>query len=120
MSIEGQIISGALAVITASVMMTRRPARIFGRALSVNEAISICWVAYSIFIGGVALYYAAKLPLGLSRATNAPATAIAVCASISAIVYLGRVRADWNSMVTGSLVGLLILLWIIGAVYIVW
>ncbi len=120
MSIQGQVILGALAVITASVMITRKPARIFGRTLSVNEAISVCWVAYSIFIGAVALYYAVRLPLGLSRAANAPATAMAVCASISAIVVLGRLRADWNSMVTGSLLGLLILLWLIGAAYVVW
>jgi uncharacterized protein with PQ loop repeat len=120
MSIQVQIILGALAVITASVMITRRPARIFGRALSVSEAIAVCWLAYSIFIGAVALYYAVKLPLGLSRATNAPAAAIAVGASISAIVYLGRVHADWNSMASRVLFGLLILLWIIGAVYVVW
>ena len=120
MSIQGQIMLGALAVLAASVLITLKPAPIFGRALSLNEAISVCWVAYSIYIGGVALYYALKLPLGLSRGTNAPATAMAVCVSISAILYLGRVHADWNSMVTRSIFGLAILLWIIGAVYLVW
>jgi hypothetical protein len=114
------IILGGLAVIAASVMITCKPARIFGRALSYSEALSVCWVAYSIFIGVVALYYALKLPLGLPRATNAPATAIAVCASISAILYLGRVQADWNGMVTRSIFGLLILLGIVGGVYSVW
>ena len=121
MSIGVQIALGVLAVIAASaIMITRNPARIFGRALSYNEAFSVCWVAYSIFIGAVALYYALKLPLGLPRATNAPATAIAVCVSISAILYLGRVQADWTSMVTISIFGLLILLGIIGGVYSVW
>jgi hypothetical protein len=120
MSIQAQIMLGALAVIAASVLIVCRPARIFGRALSVSEAISVCWVAYAIFIGAVALYYAVKLPLGLSRAGNAPATALAVCVSMAVIVYLGRVHADWNSMVTRSLLALLILLWIIGAVYVVW
>ena len=114
------IILGSLAVIAASVMITRKSARIFGRALSYNEALSVCWVAYSIFIGVVALYYALKLPLGLPRATNAPAIAIAVCASISTILYLGRVQTDWNGVVTRSIFGLLILLVIVGGVYSVW
>jgi hypothetical protein len=120
MSIQAQIMLGTLAVIVASVLIVCRPARIFGRALSVSEAISVCWVAYAIFIGAMALYYAVKLPLGLSRTGNAPATALAVCVSMAVIVYLGSVHADWNSMVTRSLLALLILLWIIGAVYVVW
>jgi hypothetical protein len=114
------IILGGLAVIATSVMITRKSVRIFGRALSYNEVLSVCWVAYSIFIGVVALYYALKLSLSLPRATNAPATAIAVCVSISAILYLGRIQADWNSMVTRSIFGLLILLGMIGGVYSAW
>jgi hypothetical protein len=120
MGIGGQIALGVLAVVAASVMMTLKPARIFGRALSLNEVLSVGWIAYSIFIGIVALYYALKLPLGLSQTTNAPAIAIAACASISSILHLGHVRADWNSMVTRSIFGLLILLGIIGGVYSVW
>lgn len=120
MSVQAQIVSGALAVLAASVTIACKSARIFGRALSLNEAMSVCWVAYSVFIGVVAFYYALKLLLGLPRETNAPATAIAICASISAILYLGRVQADWNSMVTRSIFGLMIVLWILGAIGLVW
>jgi hypothetical protein len=74
-------------------------------------------LSFSIYIGMVAIYYALKLPLGLSRATNAPATAIAACASVFTVQHLDRVRSDWNSVMTKSVLGILILLLLIGAVY---
>jgi hypothetical protein len=121
MGIGVQITLGLFAAIAASlIMIMRNPARIFGRALSLNEALCVCWVAYSIFMGVVALYFGLKLPLGLPLATNAPATAIAVCVSIEGILHLGRVRADWNAMVTRSLFGLLILVGVVAAFCLVW
>jgi hypothetical protein len=46
MGIAGQIFLGIFAVIAASaIMIMRNPVRIFGRALSLNEAFCVCWVA---------------------------------------------------------------------------
>jgi hypothetical protein len=121
MSIGVQITLGVFAVIAASlIMIMRNPARIFGRAFSLNEALCVCWVAYSIFMGVVALYFGFKLPLGLPPAMNAPATAIAVYVSIEGIRYLGRVQADWNDMVTRSLYGLFTLVGVVAAFCLVW
>jgi len=54
MGIGVQITLGLFAAIAASlIMIMRNPARIFGRALSLNEALCVCWVAYSIFMGVV-------------------------------------------------------------------
>lgn len=121
MGIGVQMALGICAVIAASlIMIMRNSARIFGRALSLNETLCVCWVAYSIFMGVVALYFGLKLPLGLPSATNAPATAIAVCVSIEGIRYLGRVRADWNDMVARSLYGLFTLVGVVAAFCLVW
>jgi hypothetical protein len=121
MGIGVQMTLGIFAVIAASmIMIMRNPARIFGRALSFNEALCVCWVAYSIFMGVVAFYFGLKLPLRLPPATNAPATAIAVCVSIGGIRYLGLVRADWNDIVTRSLLGLFTLVGVVAAVCLVW
>lgn len=71
-------------------------------------------------MGVVALYLGLKLPLGLPPATNAPATAIAVCVSIEGILHLGRVRADWNDVGTRSLFVLFTLVGIVAAFCLVW
>jgi len=121
MGIGAQMTLGIFAVIVAAlIMIMRNPAPIFGRTLSLNEALCVCWVAYSIFMGVVALYLGLKLPLSLPPATNAPATAIAVYASIEGIRYLGRSRADWNDVVTKSLFVLFTLVGAVAAFALVW
>jgi hypothetical protein len=116
MAIRDQILLGCLAVVAVVVLLTKyKSVSFFGRALSLNEVISVCWVAFSIYIGAVASYYALKWPLGLSQAANGPATAMAVCASLFSIVSLGRIQPDWDRVTTRSLFGLLIVLWLIGA-----
>jgi hypothetical protein len=121
MGISGQIFLGIFAVIAASaIMIMRNPARIFGRALSLNEAFCVCWVAYAIFMGVVMFYLGLKLPLALPAATNAPAIAIAICISIEGIRYLGRIQADWNGMVARSLFGLFTLVGLVAAFCLVW
>ncbi|MGY3605582.1 MULTISPECIES: hypothetical protein [unclassified Bradyrhizobium] len=100
---------GVLAVLGASVLMVLHPKCFFGRKLSLEEALSVCWVAWSIYMGAFLIYIGLKLPLGLSRDAHAPAVGVAVCSSLPAILWLGRVVTDWKSAVTKSIFGLLIL-----------
>jgi hypothetical protein len=100
---------GALAVIGASVFIVWRPTRFFGRKMSLEEALSACWVAWSIYMGLFVAYIGLKLPLGLSRAAHAPAVGVAVCLSLAVILWLARAVTDWKSAVTTSIVGLLTL-----------
>ncbi|MCL2716391.1 MAG: hypothetical protein FWD68_17950 [Alphaproteobacteria bacterium] len=100
---------GSLAVLGASVVMVLRPMRFFGRKLSLEEALSVCWVAWSIYMGAFVIYVGLKLPLGLSRNAHAPAVGLAVCISVPVVLWLARVVTDWRSAVTKSLFGLFIL-----------
>lgn len=116
MSIRDQILLGSLVVVMTVLILTKyKPVSFFGRALSSNEVISVCWVAFSIYIGAVAGYYALKWPFDFSREMNGPATTMAVCASLFGIICLGRIQPDWDRVTTTSLFGLLIFLWLIGA-----
>ena len=56
---------GILAVVCASALMVLRPVWFFGRKLSLEEALSVCWVAWSIYMGAFVVYIGLKLPLGL-------------------------------------------------------
>jgi len=117
MTVSDPIALGCFAVLGASVLMVLSPAPFFGRGLSYEEAFSVCWVAWSIYMGVIVIYIGLKLPLGLSRAANAPAAATAVCMSVIAVLCFARIRADWKSAVTKSIVGLFTLtLGVVGAV----
>ena len=100
---------GALAVVGASVFMVLHPVRFFGRNLSLEEALSACWVAWSIYMGLFVVYIGLKLPLGLSRDAHAPAVGVAVCLSLPVFLWLARTVTDWKSAVTRSIRGLLTL-----------
>ena len=97
---------GILAVVCASALMVLRPVWFFGRKLSLEEALSVCWVAWSIYMGAFVVYVGLKLPLGLSRDAHVPAVCVAVCISLIAILGLARVPTDWRSAVTKSIFGL--------------
>jgi hypothetical protein len=98
---------GALAVMSASAIMVSRPSRFFGRKLSLEEALSVCWVAWSIYMGMFVIYIGLKLSLGLSRNANVPAVVVAACLSVPVVLWLARIVTDWRSAVTRSIFGLL-------------
>jgi hypothetical protein len=109
---------GTLAVLGASVFMALRPIWFFSRKLSLEEALSVCWVTWSIYMAAFVVYIGLKLPLGLSRDANAPAVCIAVCVSLIAVLYLAWIPTDWKSAVTKSIFGLFTLtLGVVGAIY---
>jgi len=86
--------------------------------LSYEEALSVCWVAWSIYMGVFVIYIGLKLPMGLSRAANAPAAGTAACMSVITVLCLARIQADWKSAVTKSIFGLFTLtLGVVGAIY---
>ncbi|WP_156908506.1 hypothetical protein [Bradyrhizobium murdochi] len=58
---------GCFAMLGASAFMVLRPKWFFGRKLSLEEALSFCWVAWSIYMGAFVIYIGLKLPLSLSR-----------------------------------------------------
>ena len=97
---------GCFAVLGASAFMVLRPVWFFGRKLSLEEALSVCWVGWSIYMGAFVIYIGLKLPLGLSRDAHAPAVCVAVCFSVLAVLWLARVTTDWKSAVTRSIFGL--------------
>jgi hypothetical protein len=106
MTIIDPVWLGSLTVLAASVFMVLRPVRFFGRKLSLEEALSVGWVAWSIYMGAFVLYIGLKLPLGLSRNAHAPAVGVAVCISLMAILYLARITTDWASLISKSIFGL--------------
>ncbi|WP_424630591.1 hypothetical protein [Bradyrhizobium sp. SYSU BS000235] len=107
MTVRDQILFGLFAVTGfALVLIKYKPVRFFGRRLSLNESVGVCWIAFSIYIGAVLGYYALKLLFGFPHATNGPATAIAACVSMLSILYLGRIQPDWERAVAKSLIGL--------------
>lgn len=109
---------GIIAVVGASVFIVLRPKRFFGRKLSLEEALSVCWVAWSIYMAAYVVHIGLKLPLGLRRAANAPAAGIAVCISVVAILWLARRITDWRGAVANSIFGLFTLaLVVVGAVW---
>src|SRR3954447_15619772 len=97
---------GCLAVLGASAFMVLRPVWFFGRKLSLEEALSVCWVGWSIYMGAFVIYIGIKLPLGLSVDAQEPAVCVAVCLSLLALLWLARVTTDWKSAVTRSIFGL--------------
>jgi hypothetical protein len=106
MIIVDPVWSGSLTVLAASTFIVLRPVRFFGRKLTLDEALCVCWVAWSIYMGVFVLYIGLKLPLGLSRNAHAPAVGVAVCISLMAILYLARITTDWPSLIGKSIFGL--------------
>jgi hypothetical protein len=104
---------GLFAVLGASAFMVLRPAWFFSRKLSWEEALTVCWVAYSLYMGAFLIYIGLKLPLGLSRDAHGPAVVVAACSSIVAILVMARVTNDWKSVGTKSLFGLFILVLVV-------
>jgi hypothetical protein len=100
---------GSAAVLAASAFMVSRPLWFFGRKLSLEEALSVGWVAWSIFMAGFVVYIGLKLPLGLTRETEALAIGAAGCSSLLAILWLARAVTDWRRTVTISIYGLFLL-----------
>ena len=98
---------GTLAVVGASVLMVLRPIPVFGRKLSLKEALEVCWVAWFVYMGAFVAYIGLKIPLGLSREAHAPAVGVAVCISLIAVFWLARVHTNWERAVTKSIFGLL-------------
>jgi hypothetical protein len=97
---------GALAVVGASAIMVWRPSRFFGRQLSLEEAVCVCWVAWSIYMGMLVIYIGLMLPLGLSRNAHVPAVVVAACLSLPVVLWLARSVTDWRNAVTRSIFGL--------------
>jgi hypothetical protein len=104
---------GCFAVLGASLFMVLRPAWFFSRKLSFEEAFTVCWVAWTLYMGAFLIYIGLKLPLGLSREAHGPAVAVAACFSIVAILWLAKVTSDWMSAGTKSFFGLFILVLIV-------
>lgn len=104
---------GCFAVLGASAFMVLRPAWFFGRKLLFEEAFTVCWVAWTIYMGAFVIYIGLKLPLGLSRVAHGPAVGISACLSIVAILWLARITSDWRSVGTKSIFGLFILVLIV-------
>lgn len=98
---------GNLAVVVATVLMVLRPLPVFGRKLSFKEALEVCWVAWSVYMGAFVTYIGLKIPLGLSRDAHAPAVGIAFCISLIAVIWLARKHTNWERAVAKSLFGLL-------------
>lgn len=118
MTLSEPLVLGALAVLGASAFIVLSPGRFFGRKLSLEEVLSVCWVAWSIYMGAFVVYVGLKIPLGLSRAADAPAVGMAVCISIIAVLCLARIPTDWGSAVTKSILGLFTLvIGVVGANY---
>ncbi|KRQ99480.1 hypothetical protein [Bradyrhizobium valentinum] len=88
---------GCFAVLGASAFMVLRPKWFFVRKLSLEEALTFCWVVWSIYMGAFVVYIGLKLPLGLSRDAHGLAVGVAVCSSIVAGLWLARVTTDWKS-----------------------
>jgi hypothetical protein len=97
---------GCFAVLGASIFMVLRPAWFFGRTLSLEEALTVCWVTWSLYMGVFVIYIALKLPLGLSREAHGPAVGVAACSAILAILWLARIITDWRSAGTRSIFAL--------------
>ena len=118
MTVSEPLVLGSLAVLGASVFMVLSPVRFFGRKLSLEEVLSVCWVAWSVYMGAFVVYVGLKLPLGLSRAANASAVGMAVCISVISVLCLARIPTDWRSAVTKSIFGLFTLtLGVVEAIY---
>lgn len=97
---------GSAAVLAASACIVLRPLWFFGRKLSVEEALSVVWVAWSILMAGFVAYIGLKLPLGLTREADALAISVAGCSSLLAILWLARVVTNWRRTVTISIFSL--------------
>jgi hypothetical protein len=117
MTVSDPVVLGCFAVLGASVLIVLSPARFFGRGLSYEEAFSVCWVAWSIYMGTFVVYVGLKLPLGLSRAANAPAVGMAVCISVTSVLCLARIPTDWRSAVTKSFRLITLIVGVVGAIY---
>ena len=98
---------GFFVVLGTSLFMASASKRFFNRELSLEETLSVNWVALSIYLAVFVVYVGLKIPFGLSRSAHAPAVVLSVCASLIGIFCLMRLRTDWRSTVTKSLVGLL-------------
>jgi len=100
---------GSLIAVGVTVLMTLRPLPVFGRQLSLKEVLEVCWVAWFVFMGTFVAYLGLKIPLGLSHDAHAPAVGVSVCTSLAAIIWLARIRPNWERAVTRSLIGFLVL-----------
>lgn len=97
------------AVLAASAFMVFRAQWFFGRKLSVEEALSVGWVTWSIFMAGFVVYIGLKLPLGLTPEADALAIGVAGCLSLVAILWLARAVTDWGRSVKISIFALFLL-----------
>ncbi|UFW45403.1 MULTISPECIES: hypothetical protein [Bradyrhizobium] len=97
------------AVLAASAFMVSRPQWFFGRKLSLEEALSVGWVAWSIFMAGFVVYIGLKLPLALTREADALAIGAGGCSSLVAVSLLARAVTDWGRIVKISIFALFIL-----------
>src|SRR5439155_21432404 len=87
------------------------------RETALEEALSVFWVACSIYMGAFVVYIGLKLPLGLSRDADAPAVGVAVSVSVIAVFCSARIPTDWKCAVRKSIFGLFALtLGVVGSV----
>ena len=108
---------GSIAVLVASVLMVLRPMTFFGRKLSLEESVSVCWVAWTIYMAAFVVYIGLKPLLGLPRNAHATAVWLAACVSVGVLFLLARAATDWRGAVAKSIFGLMTLtLGVVGTV----
>jgi hypothetical protein len=100
---------GSIAVLVVSALMVLRPMPFFSRKLSLEEALSVCWVAWAVYMAAFVVYIGLKPLLGLSRNTHAAAVGLATFLSVGVILLLARATTDWRRAVTKSIFGLMTL-----------
>jgi hypothetical protein len=109
---------GCLAVLAASIFMALRSMWFFKRKLSLEEALSVCWVAWTIYMGAFVIYIGLKLPLGLSRSAHAPCYRGSRLHIDNCNALLGTASVDWKNAVPNSILALFTLtLGVVGAIY---
>jgi hypothetical protein len=103
MTLFDLIVLGSAAVLAASILMIRVPQLIFVRKLSFQEAFSVCWVAWAIYMSSLLVYVGMKFWLNLSSDTNLTAICLAIVILIVVNYYLAIHRIDRNGAAIKSI-----------------
>src|SRR5882757_1255349 len=100
---------GSIAVLVASVLMVLLPLPFFRRKLSLEEALSVCWVAWAVYMAAFMVYLGLKPMLGPSKNVHTTAVGLSACFSIGVVFLLARAAIDWRGAVAKSIFGLMAL-----------